>query len=58
MDKYINGSLVKRVLVFLKLESIPIGYIMWTITDSCFGKYIEIIGIIGTHVLELIRKKK
>lgn len=20
---------------------------MWTITDSCFGKYIEIIGIIG-----------
>lgn len=57
MDKYINGSLVKRVLVF-KLESILIGYIMWTITDSCFGKYIEIIGIIGTHVLELIRKKK
>lgn len=41
MDKYINGSLVKRVLVF-KTRKHP--DIMWTITDSCFGKYIEIIG--------------
>lgn len=51
-DKYINGSLVKRVLVF-KTRKHPdwVHYV----NDSCFGKYIE---IIGTHVLELIRKKK
>lgn len=49
MDKYINGSLVKRVLVF-KTRKHPdwVHYV----DDSCFGKYIE------THVLELIRKKK
>lgn len=44
MDKYINGSLVKRVLVF-KTRKHPdwVHYV----DDSCFGKYIE---IIGTHV--------
>ena len=55
MDKYINGSLVKRVLVF-KTRKHP-NWVHY-VDDSCFGKYIEIIGIIGTHVLELIRKKK
>lgn len=38
MDKYINGSLVKRVLVF-KTRKHPdwVHYV----TDSCFGTYTE-----------------
>lgn len=49
MDKYINGSLVKRVLVF-KTRKHPdwVHYV----DDSCFGKYIEWDPCFGTYTEE------